>query len=102
MDDTVPASDLLDLTIVRPSGVGGFVRWAAVVASNIVAQGAGLQHPGGSTAVVTDRRTGRTVCEVTEEIDADGTSEFARLLDDYQSATAHEFLERWVITPQET
>lgn len=44
---------------------------------------------------MTERRTGRTVCEVTEEIDADGTSEFVRMIDDHQPATVEEFLARW-------
>jgi hypothetical protein len=99
MDDGVPAHELLDLKIVRPRGVRSIVRWAAVVVTNLVTQGSGAHHPGGSTAVVTDRRTGRTVCERTEEMDADGTSEFAQLLDDYEIATATAFLDRWAVAP---
>ncbi len=52
--------------------------------------------------MVTDRRTGRVVCELTEEMDADGTSAFARLIVDYDSATAHAFLARWAMTPEGT
>ena len=50
--------------------------------------------------MVTDRRTGRTVCELGEEMDADGTSDFARLIEDYHTATAQTFLTRWAVTPE--
>jgi len=47
---------------------------------------------------VVDRNTNRTICEVAEELDGDGTSDFARLLSDYESVTLESFLARWAPT----
>lgn len=95
MDATILARDVLELRLVSPSFKRRLIGWLAVVTSNLAFESNGATHPGGSTARVLDRNTNRTISEVVEELDGDGTSDFAQLLSDYESATLEAFLERW-------
>ena len=94
-DEIVLARDVLELRVQAPRAWRRLARWAAVVGSNLALEGHGARHPGGSTAVVVDPRTGRTVCEVRESMDDDGTSDFARLLTDFEQEPLSKFLHRW-------
>jgi hypothetical protein len=98
MDAALLAREVLELQIVRAALRRRLLGWLAVVASNFALEGSGARHPGGTTARVTDRVTNRTICEVTEQLDADGTSDFARLLSDYETATLESFLACWSAT----
>ena len=94
-DEIVLARDALELRVQAPRAWRRLARWAAVVGSNLALEGDGARHPGGSTAVVVDPCTGRTVCEVRESMDDDGTSDFARLLTDFEQESLSKFLHRW-------
>jgi hypothetical protein len=98
MDATPLARDVLELQLERPSLRRRLIGWFAVVTSNLAFEGNGVRHPGGTTARVVDRTTNRTICQVAEELGGDGTSEFARLISDYESATLESFLARWSAT----
>ena len=94
-DEAVLARDVLELRVHAPNAGRRLARWVVVVGSNLALEGNGVRHPGGSTAVVVDPQTGRTVCEVHESVDDDGTSDFARMLADFEHESVTTFLHRW-------
>lgn len=92
--DEMAASELFELRSTPPSLGDRLRRWGAVVASTALLEGHGLRSPGGTSVTVVDRRTGRTICSLSEGLDG-GDGDAARMVADFHHETADVFLSRW-------
>jgi hypothetical protein len=85
-----------DLDLLAPAPPEAGRRWTAVVLSQLVTSGQGLDNPGGYRAVIRERSSGRIVGEFAEQLGADATDAFRVVLADFATMTAEEFTAVWL------
>ncbi|MEZ5245223.1 MAG: hypothetical protein R2707_09020 [Acidimicrobiales bacterium] len=71
-------------------------RFLVVFVTNVLSMGSGPANPGGNAVRIVDKRTGRVVATVVEQLGDDGQGTVSSMTADLAEMAADEFAEKWL------